>query len=400
MNIAVLLNGPVKHDSRVIKVIRSLATAHNVDLFYIDGSGDDRHIFPGNVRLFSYEHPIDFRVKLKRHSFFYREFSFFVNHVLREHRLRNYDLIYANDLPCLWPAVKIKEKSGVRVLYDSHEIYLETLNQFLPLGSDSLIKRLFAVMLLRVMFALGEKAERELIKKSDEIITVNQSLAEYFRRKYKLKEVSFLLNCPYLADEKEAEPLNFREKYNWKQEDFIVYHHGNFTRGKGLEHLLDAMARLEDNYKLVLVGAGTLTSVLKQRAGREDLKGRVVFPGRIPPSQLAVYASGADIGINFLENINLSKKLASNNKLFEYIHAALPVLSSNNIENIRVHERFKVGEITKLDPGEIAKKIKFMNEVSKLTAYRQACLRAREELNWNKQEKILLGRIKVLDKKG
>ncbi len=398
MHIAVLLNGPVRHDSRVIKVVNSLARVHSVDLFYLEGSGEDRQLFPDNVRLYPHRHPVNFRVKLKRHSVFYREFSFLSDAVLKEHAAQKYDLVYANDLPCLRPAVNIKSRTGMRLVYDSHEIYLETLNQFVPIHAGSAIKRMAARALLHMMRSLGAKAERKFLRSCDLMITVNQSLSDYFKEKYGLKEVPYLLNCPPL--EKEAHPaaIDYRKTYAWPVGVTVIYHHGNFTRGKGLEQLLEAVSLLDEKYKLVLLGSGTLTPLLKERAKRPDLRHKVVFAGRVEPRQLTAYASAADIGINFLENINLSKSLASNNKLFEYIHAGLPVLSSDNIENQRVHKRFGIGEVTPLEPRSVARAIERMNDPLRLRQYREACREARKELNWNKQEALLLSLIRSLER--
>ncbi len=398
MHIAVLLNGPVKHDSRVIKVINSLALQHSVDLFYPGGEADDGKLFKGKVRLFPLSRPNPFVSKLLRHSFFYREFSFLSAALLKEHSRQKYDLVYANDLPCLWPAAQVKAKAGIRILYDSHEIYIETLNQFLPLHSGRAIKRFAAGALLAFMRSLGRNAERKLLKSCDMMITVNQSLSDYFKEKYGLKEVPYLLNCPPL--EKEALPaaIDYRKTYAWPAGVTVIYHHGNFTRGKGLEQLLEAVSLLDEKYKLVLLGSGTLTPFLKERAKRPDLRHKVVFAGRVEPRQLTAYASAADIGINFLENINLSKSLASNNKLFEYIHAGLPVLSSDNIENQRVHKRFGIGEVTPLEPRSVARAIERMNDPLRLRQYREACREARKELNWNKQEALLLSLIRSLER--
>lgn len=59
--------------------------------------------------------------------------------------------------------------------------------------------------------------------------------------------------------------------------------------------------------------------------------------------KLSACTKGADLGINLLESINLSKKFASPNKLFEYIHAELPVICSYSPENNLVLEKYKIG---------------------------------------------------------
>ena len=49
-----LLNGPVKNDHRVIKMINSLSKKALVDLFYIEGEIEDKELFNENVTLCSY----------------------------------------------------------------------------------------------------------------------------------------------------------------------------------------------------------------------------------------------------------------------------------------------------------------------------------------------------------
>jgi hypothetical protein len=82
--IAILLNGDIINDSRVIRIIRSLSKNQNnrIDLFYIDGTDHDNQLFGSNVRLFSIDRKVTFKTQVIRHSFFYNEFLFFVKDVL------------------------------------------------------------------------------------------------------------------------------------------------------------------------------------------------------------------------------------------------------------------------------------------------------------------------------
>jgi hypothetical protein len=124
-HIAILLNGPVRHDGRVIRVIRYLSSRNKVFLFYVNGDAEDADLFNDNVRLFPCRSSHGLKNKIIKHSFFFREFLFFIPAVLKTEIV--YDYIYANDLPCLLPAKKIKEKLGNKpvLVYDANETITE-----------------------------------------------------------------------------------------------------------------------------------------------------------------------------------------------------------------------------------------------------------------------------------
>lgn len=153
--IAVLLNGPIHRDSRVIKTVRSLSKSMFVDLYYLGASAIDGEIFNENVGLFSYPSPKGVLNFLIRHTFFYREHLFLAEEVIRSGN--HYHYVYANDLPCLLPGIKVKNVLGSALVYDSHEIYVETLNQFFP-DRAPFHKQLMHRFSLFVMKASGRMA--------------------------------------------------------------------------------------------------------------------------------------------------------------------------------------------------------------------------------------------------
>ena len=113
-----LLNGPIKNDHRVIKMINSLSKKALVDLYYTTGELEDKKLFNKNVRLYSYNIKKTFKIKIIKHTFFCFEFNFFINKVFDKGKYYNY--IWANDLPTLYPAFKIAKKIGSELVYDSH----------------------------------------------------------------------------------------------------------------------------------------------------------------------------------------------------------------------------------------------------------------------------------------
>ena len=390
----VLLGGPVRHDARVIKITDTLSRLdlHSpLDLFYLSqGEASDEPAFAPNVTLHALRVPSAKRAKLLRHTLFTREFDFFVPFVQKV-AARNgapYDVVYANDLPLLGPAVALKRAMGSRLIYDSHEIYVETLNQFLPTAAP-FPKQLIFNALLRLMQRSGERAERRFARETDAFITVNPSIARYFERKYGVGPVQVVMNCPPLQALVPRPLVDFRAQYGWQSEDTVFIYQGVLNKGRGLELLMHALAQSGEQMKLVIVGEGSLRASLEQLVGNLNLEEKVKFFGRVPQETLLGYTVAADVGINLVENFNLSKKMSSPNKLFEYMHAGLPVLASDTLENRRVFEKYAVGLLTQNTVAGIAENLNKISEVPKANSFREDALKGAKEYCWQNQAHTL-----------
>jgi glycosyltransferase involved in cell wall biosynthesis len=388
--IAVLLNGKIQNDSRVIKIIKTLSKQHQVDLFYINGSSQDDLIFKDmTVRLFSCTHQDTFFVKLLRHTFFYNEFMFFKKAVLKNNI--RYDYIYANDLPCLKPAVALKKRMNAKLIYDSHEIYNETLNQFFPSKPSFFKKPLFNLSLSLMRF-LGEREERYLLKSVDNFITVGEGLKMYFSKKYGYEDIKVVMNCPPLSFTTKK-VVNLQKLLKINPEQFIVLYQGVLNQGRGLEILIRSFTDINKNIVLVILGSGPLLEYLRNLTNTLGLHNQVYFHKRVSPSELVEYTKGANVGISLLEDLNLSKKYAAPNKLFEYLHAEVPVICNAAFETESVFRKFKIGKLIKENCSDLAMTI---NTISKenLDQYKTACKKAAQEYCWENQERILSNLIK------
>ena len=253
-----LLNGEIKNDNRVIKMIRTLSQRAYVDLYYVNGVDTDNSIFNKNVNLYSSNYKASFRRKIIQHSFFIWEFNFFFAQVVN--KKVHYDYVWCNDLPTLNPGLKIAKKMGAKLIYDSHEIYLETLNQFFPRKTNG-VKKIIFKLNLEFMRFIGRKFNRIAIPQVDTFITVNESLQQYFRSKYKVKNQLVLMNFPEL--DKRNASINFRQLFQWKDDDVILIYQGALNEGRGLRLLIDVMNTIDDKYKLIVLGNGPLKPFLK-----------------------------------------------------------------------------------------------------------------------------------------
>lgn len=385
--IAILLHSNIKSDYRVIKTMRTLAKEYEVFLFF-HGKAEDvlNHFYEyDNIRCIAIEERAGLIQKALKHTFFCYEYTYIVNEVFRTKE--NFDLVWANDLPMLYPARVIAKKLNAKLIYDSHEIYNETINQFFIKGNNA-IKNLAFEILIKIMKWHGEKMELTLLKKTDIMFTVNESLKNYFKQKYKFEKIEVLMNLPYAYKGEKLEAFNFRKHFSWPNHSIILIYQGVLNFGRGLELMIDSFKFLDDKFRLVILGNGILKDILKKKVQQLKLESNIGFHDAVPLAELPKYTSSANIGLNLLEDFNLSKKLASPNKLFEYIHAGIPVVASRTIENERVFEHYKIGELCENTPIDIADKIKAVYQT--LDSFKYSLLSAKQNFSWEHQEVKLL----------
>lgn len=388
--IAILLNGGIKHDSRVIKICKSLSEIAEVHLYYTNGNSSDQNIFRNeNVQLYNIPYPKTIKQKIYRHSLFHKEFDFFLPKLLK----KEYDVIYCNDLPTLGIGYQYKRKRNVKLIYDSHEIYLETINQFFLYSSNPFKNSVFK-FLISFMKRIGSFYERKYLKYIDEFITVNQSISDYFVKKYSLiRSPHVIMNYPYLFKLDKKKYRDFRSLYDWSRQSIIILYQGNLNSGRGLGLIIELINELPQIYKLLIIGDGILKNQLKDRAKELGLTNRVKFLGRIDNDKLLDYTTNSDIGFNLLESLNKSKEMASPNKLFEYIQAEIPSINTDTVENRKILNTYNNGWLVNNSIVEIAELLSSISEKD-IDRIKTNCKQAKIELSWENQQNKLLSIIK------
>jgi glycosyltransferase involved in cell wall biosynthesis len=359
-----------------------------VSLFYVDPRPGDAEQLPERVELRPVERPDRKRGLLTRLLGLHREFEFLADAALAVHE--GCDLVYANDYPTLAPARRIARRLDAPLLYDSHEIYLETVNQFFPSGAGPL-RRLAFRCLTGLARARGRRVERELLSETDLLVTTNAGYADHFRRAYGVSETTVVMNCPA----RDAVP----ERRRPAGRGGTVLYQGVMNLGRGLPELVRSTRWLDPGLRLVLIGYGMLEPELRRIAFEEGLGERVEFRGRIEYEELLHHTVAADLGVLVLDPVNLSKRLSSANKVFEYMACGTPVLATDLPENRRVLAECDAGWLVETrEPRRLAA------EVNRIFGDREEMRRRGEngrrafaaKYNWERQEARLLDAVERL----
>ena len=85
---------------------------------------------------------------------------------------------------------------------------------------------------------------------------------------------------------------------------------------------------------LVFLGfnLGNYQETIRREIDRLNLQSRVYLLDALPREQLLDATASADVGIQLLAGLNLNHRLTLPNKLFEYMMAGLPFISTDSPE--------------------------------------------------------------------
>lgn len=277
-----------------------------------------------------------------------------------------FDILLSNDLdtlPANFLAAKVKSKP---LVYDSHEYFTEV---------PELINR-------PQVKKIWEWLEQKMVPEIKYAITVCDSIANIYMEKYGTP-FKVVRNIPGSSNK-----ISTREKSE-KSEKIILYQ-GAINIGRGLEQAILSMKFIE-NAKLIIAGDGDIKADLELLVENENLQNQVEFVGRLPLEKLSKLTPQADLGLSIEEDLGLNYRFALPNKLFDYIHAQIPVLISNLPEMAAIVNQYQIGDITNsLNPSHLAEKIKdSLYNKDKRKIWIKNLPIASKELTWEKEEKVI-----------
>jgi glycosyltransferase involved in cell wall biosynthesis len=122
------------------------------------------------------------------------------------------------------------------------------------------------------------------------------------------------------------------------------------------------------------------------------VENKVEIKGLLSPEDLWQVSLHAKIGITIIENEGLNQLYSLPNKFFDYIHAGIPQIAMRYPEYERLNNQYEVALLLdEHSPEIISEAINNLLENDVLyNRLRNNCLRAREELNWQLEEKKLI----------
>ena len=317
--------------------------------------------------------PIKKKYKTKRFTLIFNKgFLFYAEYNIRLFFFLFFskkDILLSNDLDTLLPNFLISKIQQKKLVYDSHELFTEIPE----LINRNFIKKVWL------------KIESLIFPKLKNVYTVNSTISKIYTEKYGVN-VKIIKNYPVFKEiEKGKFPFDISNKK-------VVFYQGAINVGRGLELLIETIKILE-NYILIIAGDGDILSELELQVKKENLHHKVKFLGKIKPENLHQLTTLANIGCSLEEDLGLNYRYALPNKIFDYIQAEIPFITSNLPEMKQIVLDYKVGEILeKRDPETLANIIKRVTK----NDYSANLKSAKKILTWQSEEKKLFAIFNLL----
>jgi glycosyltransferase involved in cell wall biosynthesis len=300
------------------------------------------------------------RLWFKRSALFYAEFNIRLFFILFFSKV---NILLANDTDTLLANFLVSKIRNKKLVFDAHEIFPE-----LPeLAHRRNIKRIW------------KKIEDWIFPNLKHCYTVCHSIADYYNEKYKIN-MKVVRNVPYNSTYVGEKLLDYSGKK-------VIIYQGALNFGRGLEWVIDAMPQV-NNAVLVIIGDGGVINDLKEKVNNLQLNDKVFFLGRISGSELYKYTPSADLGLCLLKNRGLNYYYSLPNRIFDYLHAGVPVLATDFPEIANIVRNYNTGIlITRYNPEYLAGVINdfFLQEFNTIHFAETA-----KQFCWENEEKILL----------
>jgi len=291
------------------------------------------------------------------------------------------DGIWANDLDTLLPAFLVSRIRGIPLVYDSHEFFTE---------SAGLTRR-------RFQRGVWLAVERCLHPRIRAVLTVNESIAAQLHQRYpraKSGRPRVLRNMPVRAPWVQVAGREAFAQVGIPTDRPIALLQGAFMDAdRGIREAVEA-TRGQDRFRLVLIGAGPEWEWASQEQSAKDLTQRLFCLPKQPYEVLRKFTASADVGLSLDKGVHGNYLLSLPNKLFDYIHAGIPVVASPLPEVLKVVQDWDVGvTVVGHDAASIRTAIEAVLQQPR-SHWEQACARAAESLHWGADEPQIVSALR------
>lgn len=231
------------------------------------------------------------------------------------------DVIHAHDMHVVGVAAHARERArragrSLVWVYDAHE-YVRGLSQYGGRTAE--------------VIAGWADLEAEFIRDAARVVTVSPAIADALQDDYGLdRKPTVVLNIPTSDRVGTADVAPVRRQCGLDDDVPLLVYSGGMTTARGVDVAVEAMKELpEAHLALVCVPHNDTWFVrkLRQLAVEHGVADRVHFLNPVGPGQVVDFLRGVDIGL--IPGLSFpSHEMSLPNKLFEYLHAGVPVASS------------------------------------------------------------------------
>ena len=277
------------------------------------------------------------------------------------------DILLSNDLDTLLPNYVTSKLFNKELVYDSHELFTEIPE----LEGRPGVK------------GVWERIEQFIFPKLKRVYTVNDSIASFYKKKYKV-DVQVVRNiAPILLDKTIDQELAKNIKGDRKM---IILQGSGLNIDRGAEEAV-AMMQYIENGILYIIGGGDVFEKLKGQVTTLKLQHKVFIKDKMPYDELMEYTKIADLGLSLDKGMNLNYEYSLPNKVFDYIQAETPLLVSNRLEIAKLVRENQIGKVVDThDPKQLATTVdEIFADKQELLSWKNNLKKAAQKYTWENE---------------
>lgn len=222
---------------------------------------------------------------------------------------------------------------------------------------------------------------KKIFKKADRIQTISNYLADFARRHGAVCPVEVVPNGADVEKFSISGGQISKSDLNMKENEKIIITTSRLVEKNGVADLIESLRYLDDNVKLLILGAGPLERNLKLKTKNLNLEKRIIFLGHVNHQETAKYLKISDVFIR----PSLSEGMG--NSFIEAMAAGIPIIGTPVGGIVDFLKDGETGLFCKVrDPKSIAEKAGVLLKNSRLK--QRIVSNARklvfEKYDWNK----------------
>lgn len=275
---------------------------------------------------------------------------------------RKMDCICAIDLDTILPVYFVSRIRKKKRVYDAHELFCEM---------KEVVQR-------PAVYRIWKRIEKFAVPNFNFGYTVNEPIADEFNKMYGV-------NYEVIRSITSLKPMTGIKP----GQKFFIYQ-GAVNEGRGFETLIPAMKLVPA--PLWICGDGNFLQQAKHLVKVNGLEEKVIFKGKLLPEHLWEITQQAFAGITLFDAAGKSNYFSLANRFFDYMHAGIPQLCINYPVYEKINKEYGFALMTEdiSITGLAAGLNRLLEEKSLYNQLMQNALKAREQLNWQQEEKKLL----------
>lgn len=304
-------------------------------------------------------------------------YLFFCTNAAKAAVLWRPDVVHAHDLNTMYAAKLVRDKLPVKVVYDSHELWVHRNR----VGREAKFETV-----------LDRWVEKWLIRKANGIITVCESIGDWLEHEYPgIPSPVILRNMPHrLVKNINTTVAPLGERLGLDADTITMIYTGKITSGRGIEIGLESLVNIPKlHFVLLGYGEASFVEYIHQRIAELDIAERVTFCDPVPHHEVTQFIYGADFALVYIEPVCLSYEFALPNKLFESIQAGIPIMGSKLVEIQNLVESENLGMCFS-SAAELTENIKNGLTPEKLQQWRASIVEVQGKLCWEVEQQQLL----------